>query len=443
MDATMTWKSDVENQKFDRAMIDAFNDDPACGAFGEIEELRRRRMMNEILAATPRVKTVRESEVVDGRGTAAKRLWIAAAVIVGLIGAGLLVKEKVFSASKDITIAETESYFGEVFEENGNIFMDGRLSSLHAPIPVGKSIRTQEGNARLRLPTGIEWWMSGGSTGKIESAGEQKIDVAVLNGENWFRVDPTREGPAFTVKTPLGKIHVTGTIFVVRTTPEDVTVALLKGEVWVTRNSNERNLVKTGYLFHLSDGTQSPLSDIEEQYFSNQRAKLAWGTMPPSGTPKASSRSFASKSGVRKNMDRTAAMEAWTGNQDIQRIHSEIQSQRRRGNWEKVAALYQQIIQIAPSSEAALVSRVSLGDVYLTRLHRYNDALLHFNRYIRSGKRALLPEAMYGKCLVLKSLGRTTGEQKCLDIFIRKFPDSFQVAGAKERKEALLNEINH
>jgi hypothetical protein len=126
-----------------------------------------------------------------------------------------------------------------------------------------------------------------------------------------------------------------------------------------------------------------------------------------------------------------------TASADLRHIHEEIQAYRKKRDWGRVAALYKRLIQSAPGSETAVVSRVSLGEIYLTKLHQYKSALVHFDRYLRSGHTALLPEAFYGKCNALKALGNRDGEVRCLARFIKQFNGAFQVPDARARLDAL------
>ncbi|MBN2718153.1 MAG: FecR domain-containing protein [Deltaproteobacteria bacterium] len=432
----MTRKSEIGVDIFDNAMADVFRNGPECGDFGQIEELRRRRMMNHILAAPASRAPYLDDKFKPVPQRRTGWIWLAAAVIVGAIGIALVTRMMIFPSQSALMATSDASWFGEVLTAGNGIEMDGRFVMANAPVPIGKLIRTNTENATLRLPTGIDWAMSANSEGKVISAGENRIDVSVLAGESWFRVDPNRNGPAFAVQTRLGRIHITGTIFVVNATPADVTVTLLKGQVWVQRNTGERDLIKAGHVLHMSSGRQTDLAVDEQARHQQQLSALSWEGRAVA----ASDDSLVQRddgAGILTKKDLTGIAASKNRKSNLQRIHREIQACRRSGDWTKAVSLYQQLIRSAPASEAAKVSRVSLGDIYLTKLHRYNDALSQFNRYIRSGHRALLPEAMYGKCRALRSLHNSDGERKCLQSFVQSFPGAIQATDARARMKSL------
>ncbi|MBN2525719.1 MAG: FecR domain-containing protein [Deltaproteobacteria bacterium] len=435
----------IETYEFDDAMTDVFRNSPDWGACGTIDDVRRRRMMNNILSRAPSVLAERqmpdifEHDTQSTSGRFKKVVLLAAAFILGLVVTGIFVSGINLSESNTNVSPVTDLWFGEVLEKSGALSLGDVPAPANAPIPVGKSIMTQDGTAMMRLPTGIDWWMRQSGHGKVVAAESTHILAEVLDGESWFRVDPNRVGPSFSLNTRLGRIDVTGTIFVVHATPSDVSVSLLKGEVWVTRYSGERVLVKTGHTVTLSDGRQTEIPVVEQQSLDEQLVRLSWKDKNIGHDASVTDASDAQhlKSG-RKSLGMSGGFAKYSGrNLDIQQIHREIQKYRKIGDWNRVAVLYRQLIQSAPGSEAAMVSRVALGNVYQVKLHRYNDALQQFNRYIRSGHTALLPEAIYGKCTTLKSTRNISAEKKCLETFVSEFPGAFQSRDAKNRLDAL------
>ena len=450
MGTAMKRNSDIDKERFDDAMTDAFRNAPSCGDFGEIDTLRRRRMMNRILSASPPPKVHGLDDFqARSRDRINRWFWVAAAVFVAAVAVGIVVNVMLTPAptappvTPTVNVTEGQRWFGEVVRAGESVIVDARSTSNHARIPVDRAIFTNGDNALLRLPTGIDWWMSAHSEGRVAAVAETQIEVAVNNGESWFQVDPKRkDAPAFIVQTPLGRIHITGTIFVVDVTPSEVSVTLLKGQVWIVRHSGQKSLLKSGRMMHLGNGHQTELAVSEIERYHKHLITLAWDNdirLPNSPTDNKALETDSSVQGAGKNKKAlmTPASENRTIPMTVQQMHREIQSARTRGNWERVASLYRKIIKTSPGSEAAIVSRVSLGEVYLTKLHRYNDALKQFNRYIQSNHQALLQEALYGKCTTLKAQKNGLGEQKCLERFVQRFPSTFQSADARVRLKAL------
>lgn len=448
MGATMKRNRTADGFDFDRAMTDVFQQYPEQGEFGVVDELRRRRMINRILSPViARELPSAERYFFDHRQN--RKWWGIAAVAVVVV---VVAVASVFLWADDNASAENnpipleKSYFGEVAEDSNNLFLDNHRASFRSALPIGKSIHSKDGSAGLQLPTGITWWMAQGSRGKIAEADATHINVSLQLGESWFNVDPQRKGPAFFVTTPLGRIQITGTIFVVRTTPTEVIVTLLKGQVWIDRTDGKRSLLKAGHEMRLRGGIETALSQEEKNTLQQHLDALAWETpsameVGPNEKPDELNPAVTIIDTACENpspvQNRNSPATPKNNVIDVSRIHKKIQANRKTGNWNRVAALYQKLIQSAPGSAAAIVSRVSLGEVYLTRLHRYNDALFHYKRYIQSGHKTLLPEATYGKCISLNALGNKKSERRCLQSFVRKFPHALQVPDAQKRIDAI------
>lgn len=436
----MRRQSHIETEPFDRALSEAFQGDPACGAFGTIDDLRRRRMINDLLHAATQAEYSTKS-LPNGRKDRTRRLALgaAAAALAFAILGGVLFG---YLNSRDNAVPPSpETYFGEVQAQEGIVWIGGRTAQMHAPLPVGKSIRVEDGAASLRLPTGIEWRMENHSEGRIAFLDDERLEVKVLSGESWFRVNPMRVGPAFSVSTKMGRIEVTGTIFAVNAGPSEVRVTLLKGEVWVIRASGERNRVKTGYALEIGEGRHHALAPEEVSRLQHRLHRLDW---QPEAAPETALPSQGSVALGAENAD-TRVEHTPRGEGSVPKAGShdimvEIQTQRKLHNWGRVAALYRRLIQSSPTGETAIVSRVSLGEVYLNKLHQHNEALSQFDKYLRTGHTALVPEALYGRCNALKALGQTAQERRCLDRFTRQFPGALRASDARARLDALRSQ---
>ncbi len=434
----MKRQSHIETEPFDRAVSDAFQGDSDCGAFGAIDDLKRRRMINDILVAAKAAKP--STDVETGMKRRAYRPFIigTAAAIVTFCVFGALFWKTTGAARRDARAAPQETYFGEVREQEGNVYIGDTRAVVNAPVPVGNALRTAEGTAMLRLPTGIEWRMERHTHAKIASLDASHLNIILLSGESWFRVDPMRKGPAIAVNTPRGRIEVTGTIFVVTTDPAEVRVTLLKGEVWVTHPSGRRELVKTGYTMRLGEGKQHPLGLDERNDMQGRLARLDWQT---GASPVVAGEPTDAIDEKDRRPEPMVASSSSTGASAEKAapgtILEEIQNHRKSGNWGRVAMLYKRLIQSAPGGETAIVSRVSLGEIYLTKLREYQSALHQFDKYLRSGHTALLPEALYGRCKALKALGQQDQERQCLERFTRQFTSALQVTDARARLNLL------
>ena len=271
MDRRMTHERKTTAEKFGAALSDAFQDAPACGALGAFDDLSRRRMINDVLDAASLVEAETDLRLPTGRRTAG--IWTVgiAAGFVALLVSGVfwLTMGGAGTPSPDV-------YFGEVYSGSANLFIDGKGTAIHAPVPVGKSMHTTDGDAQLRLPTGIDWWMNKHSAADISSFDSEQIQVSVRSGEVWFRVDPARKGPAFSIDTDMGRIEVIGTIFAVKVMPGAVRVTLLKGAVRVVRPTGQVDQVPEAYSMNLRESEPKPLARGEVVQIREQLAALSW-----------------------------------------------------------------------------------------------------------------------------------------------------------------------
>ena len=430
------------SEKFDVALSDAFEDAPDYGAFGEIDVLSERRGINEILemardAEADNFNTEKAADNAPKRHSGKVLLLASAAAVFVAVSSGV-VFHYFFSASPSAD-SPNGNWFGEVQDPGNALFMGETLAVRNAPIPVNEMIRVEEGTAMLRLPTGIEWHMKKQAGGKIAPITATRLKVHLQSGENWFRVDPSRKGPAFSVETPLGEIHVTGTIFVVNVSSGDVAVTLLKGGVWIALPSGKRVRLEAGHTLQLQNGTQINLSKETLTRYREELVSLAWENQQTARPHPPAEPSPAKTSAEKTDVALKAAQrsEASSAVMTQARLLKEIRKQRQQRNWGKVANLYKRLIHMAPRSETAIVSRVSLGEVYLTKLNRHGEALGHFNIYLRSGHTALLPEAAFGRCNAIKGLGKRAQEIKCLEKFVTQYPNAFQTPDAQIRLKAL------
>ncbi len=441
----MKRNSTFDADKFDHALSDAFREAPECGAFGTFDDLTRRRMINGILsrAALESEKNAASKATMNSRRQLLA--WIAASaavVVAGLLGVLLLTAPQ--QSQNEEAISSVEFYFGEVRQSKGLLYIGGKEAVFQAPVPVGKTIHTKEGNALLGLPTGIEWWISNQSRVEISSIDQTDLKVRIIAGENWFRVDPKRQGPSFSVQIESGLIEVTGTIFMVNADIPGTEVTVWEGKVRVTNKFGQTILVEAGQMLRLSENSQYELSDEEKQMMHAKLIELAWSDKEYSSKKMDNEKDLritaANTNENRELQSKQSLQTKETSVTDIRQLHEEIQRCRQKGDWERTASLYQKLIQSAPTSETALVSRVSLAELYLTKLYRYKEALTHFDRYLQSNHTALTPEAFYGKCRTLKALNRKKQEEQCLELFTSKFSNSLQTREAKARLDILRSD---
>jgi tetratricopeptide (TPR) repeat protein len=116
--------------------------------------------------------------------------------------------------------------------------------------------------------------------------------------------------------------------------------------------------------------------------------------------------------------------------------------QRAAGNWNAAADLYRQVLDGYPGRPEANAVLVPLAELELEHLRRPDLALRHFGLYMgRHPDGPLAEEALYGKCLALRALGRANEEAATLAEFLRRYPASVRAQGVKSRLDILGEKI--
>jgi TolA-binding protein len=106
---------------------------------------------------------------------------------------------------------------------------------------------------------------------------------------------------------------------------------------------------------------------------------------------------------------------------------------RHRGDLGRAVALYRRLQAEYPRSDESVLSQVLLARVHLGRGENA-AALEQFERYLRTaGDGSLVQEAMHGKAMALRRLGRVSEERSVWHDLLRRFPDSVYGGVARER----------
>jgi outer membrane protein assembly factor BamD (BamD/ComL family) len=106
---------------------------------------------------------------------------------------------------------------------------------------------------------------------------------------------------------------------------------------------------------------------------------------------------------------------------------------RHRGDLGRSVSLYRRLQAEYPRSDEAVLSQVLLARIHLGRGEN-GAALDQFDRYLRTaGDGSLVQEAMHGKAMALRRLGRASEERSVWHDLLRRFPDSVYAGVARER----------
>lgn len=308
------------------------------------------------------------------------------------------------------------------------------------PVAAGTAIVADDGPLVLSARGGIGVRLESLSKAVIARADAEQLELILLSGELLASVDPEVEGPAFAIRTNRGRVAVTGTVFSVSASDEDVRVEVYRGSVRIEPPLREATSVPAGRGLGLSSGRGwkvpkgrqreslelavglEPLGAEQTDALEIRSAGDRWG---PEG---------AAGPGISGRRPAKATGEAPTAAALLERA----QSARRSQDWNGAAEAYRFLLDSFPGSAEAPSAAVSLGIIQLERLGRPGEALGSFDLYLRRWRGgALAQEALWNKGRALRALGRSAQEASVLEEFAASYPGSIRAQEVEARLEAL------
>ncbi|MBM4782511.1 MAG: hypothetical protein GQE15_32960 [Archangiaceae bacterium] len=118
---------------------------------------------------------------------------------------------------------------------------------------------------------------------EIASASTKATRVVLTKGSVAAHVDPARGKRNFDVETPLGRVHVVGTIFRVKANDDELTVEVQKGTVEVTHDA-QTSRVTVGQRLVVKAGVAT-LGARDEAAFDELSEKPVVAVVPPAPVP--------------------------------------------------------------------------------------------------------------------------------------------------------------
>lgn len=114
---------------------------------------------------------------------------------------------------------------------------------------------------------------------------------------------------------------------------------------------------------------------------------------------------------------------------------------RREGRFAQAAAVYEQVVRLAPTSREASVARVAAGSVRLDGLHDARGAARLFRAAMRGASGTLAAEASFGLARAARALGDRETEREALEALVERHERS-AYAQMATRRLAMLDS-NH
>jgi hypothetical protein len=294
-----------------------------------------------------------------------------------------------------------------------------------------------------------------GSRLEVATASARSTRVVLSKGSVAAHVDPSRGARQFDVETPLGRVHVVGTIFRVEV-GASLVVEVEKGTVEVTTGDDTRR-VTVGERLELKDGavsvgarTGGSFSELSE---TPPVVKVEPAVEPdtegqPEATPKKRPVAPGGPSKLAEWRTRAARGECGlvmpevkrflaSAPQDVSARLTLADCQRRSGDVTGAVESYLAAAEGkgAESNRGALLA----GSLLQDELKQPKRALPLFDRYLARGAESKDLEAstLVRKARAYEALGQRADAAKTVELVLKKYPESPAAADALRLRDAL------
>ncbi len=276
------WLSDhcvvCEACEIERDVLSVLADDTGPGAARELDELSRRRLVEDIVARADALifddELDSEEPPKAGRFSMATRFAaIGAAAAVVLLTFGVWKFQRAPSlqlqappAQMAHSVPPAQDISGGFALISGDVSVEGIAASFDGRLELGQLLETGQGRAVVALPTGIQLSLGPETKASLDRPDEDHLEIILTRGDLLASVDPARQGPLLSVVTPSGRVRVTGTVFSVTSREERMDVRVLRGKVEVEDGGDKVHKLRAGKALSLGNGSeQRGLEELEEE----------------------------------------------------------------------------------------------------------------------------------------------------------------------------------
>ena len=259
------------------------------GAAPELDELSRRRLINEVVAAAawPATPVPEAPPARKASGRLGVAVALAASVLIGTI-AGLLshhYSQPVGPAEPPTRMAgihapaptQTPSMplQAKVLLQSGKATLDGTPMAAARTMKPGRVLRVATGQMVLQLPMGSKMLLRPRSTLGLTRLDGDLVRVHLQQGEVLARVTRRGPGQVFEVATPAGKVVVRGTYFSVRVSGGQTLLSVLEGRVRVEERGGAIRELTGGQAITLGQGGVRPVATADARAAAGQGRLLS------------------------------------------------------------------------------------------------------------------------------------------------------------------------
>lgn len=422
--------------------LELLSDRSEGGALGPIDELSRRRIIDEAIfrrqmdaaEETPIRHRLRRPALVVGMGLAGLAAAAAAVLILAVVGPRQESVESKSELAKIDRVAAPKN-IGVFKETRGKITQDGVPIEAGDVVNSNGSIRANSGDAVLELQSGIRIWLQTDADLSVALTRDDSVQVELRRGTIWNEVNPDREDPSLRVVTSAGAVKVVGTVFRVRALGSTVDTDVLRGSVRIEPRNAAPFTVQTGYRAELSTGERRALTILETRDYEQQlqeRSLLKYHQLPAETV-----REEREVTSLEPKAAKNGPPALSTGT-----LLAQVRLLRREQDWVGVAHTYEKLIKRHWGSDAANASMVALGELRVDKLSDPAGGLGWFESYLDTGAEELAAEALFGKARALRALGDLDRERKTLNELTTRFPKAIQANAARRRLHEIWDRQN-
>lgn len=265
-----------ESCRSEHAVLEELRFDGTVPAAAPMDELTRRRAINDIVAAAGQESYVAAKPARFGR---VNRRWIwASGALAACLTFALAITFWPRSQPQPTTKTSPKpvAVAGRVLLRAGDALLDRSPLRLNDRLGPGHRLESRGGRAALRLPLGSTLLVGADTELSIDSLDNNRVKLRLARGELLASVTRRRDRQVFEVRTPSGRITVKGTAFSLYATQNYTALRVLRGVVVAHEPGKAPREVRPGRLVVLGKAVAASLSPRLGAAGQRQTARVLW-----------------------------------------------------------------------------------------------------------------------------------------------------------------------
>ncbi len=443
----------IENRALDRILKAVEKKQDDNGLLNPLDDLEKLRMADDIIQQYNSGKKQDKAKYAlpPGHSSHIRILKLLSAAIL-LTGISLLLYFEIITnhqnKQKELKIEKSVANRSNILPSKRETDKNRHFSNTYKKVSF--SVKTENKKKLISLSKGHIVSIRANTSLSVNKLANGKIIIVLHKGSILCSIDPEQNKKGFIVKTPKETILVTGTIFSVDVKDTDINIKLFKGTLKITDTNKEPKEISSPCNFTQFNQTvlnnetlnniinelkniqiKEPQNNIKKYLTIAKQLNINKKTEPQKHLLSDHSNNIKRVSFTDNhkftNTDKTEHKDS------ISELMTKAHERKLQGNWKLAAHEYIKIVTAYPNSEAAQVSKVSLGQLFLNRLQQPSEAIKYFTMYLKTNPDGILYlEALTGKASALKKSGKNGDALKLLHEILKKYPEGLHVESIKK-----------